>query len=102
MRARPLPRMPSAFLADGNTTKASQQPNAQSEFQKWRVPFGDGHEGRPGWPAVLLAVHRKRQQYVARHASEARVTGIDVEHAIHNHGAGAVKRAAACGNSIYG
>src|SRR5260221_14618459 len=52
------------------------------------------------WP-ISLPIHRKRQQHVARNPAHGAVSGIDVDHALHYDGAGAVERSAARFDAVH-
>src|ERR1700691_1614311 len=49
-----------------------------------------------------LILRSKRQQHISGHPAETRVAGIDVNHAIHYHGARSIHRPAFSLDSVYG
>lgn len=66
-------------------TKGGSRANAPA-----RIPTGP-----------LLAVHRKRQHYVAWRAAEDAIARAHVEHAVYNDGAGSVERSTLGGHAVY-
>src|SRR5258706_198482 len=55
---------------------------------------------RPNPRVLLIFPDAERQQHISRHAAEARVAGIDEDHAAGDHGAGSVERAALGRNAV--